>query len=979
MASFHFEKNLPHQENAVNAVVSVFDELETVFSSTQCVNPAFQHGFSYEKNIQKIRTQNEIKEGEMDAKSNILDIMMETGTGKTYTYTKTLFELNKRYGIFKFVIVVPTLPIKAGTIDFLKSHSTREHFVQQYGKTLKIHIVESGKHSKAKKSPFPSSVKNFAESGNFEKNHIQVLIINAGMINSETMQKSFDATLFDAFSVPFDAIAHTKPFVIIDEPHKFDNKNKTWENLQKMKPQYIVRYGATFPEKETLYSEKNILTGKTEKTKKKEKDYHNLIYTLSAVDSFHQNLVKGVIGHSTEFENGKNAIVKCIDSDGTEARFELIENENKKVFTLTKKENFEKIHPAMNGLFLENLNKSAVLLSNGLELKKGDKINPYSYSETLQETMIANAIQKHFELEKQLLTREIKIKPLTLFFIDNIEEYRNEKGTIREIVEQCIKAEVEKLLLTEENIFYREYLHKTLENISKTHGGYFSKDNSDKDEAVEQEIHEILHDKQTMLSLQNPRRFIFYIWTLREGWDNPNVFGICKIRSSGSDILKLQEVGRGLRLPVNEYGNRVKDEQFYLNYFVDFTENNFIESLKDEINKKSGAISKEEIYTQLTTKLITQILEKYSHHFASEENLLEILDEKGIIKRNNDFKEGGYEYIKTHFPLIFEGIDSNKIRTVSQQKKKITIRSEKYSLLKDLWEKLNQKVILEYKIENEEKFEQLFVDFLEGKNDLGKNGVVNKQSKIDIQDQQAIVRIEETALSSHELKKISTMAYDDFLKQLAKSLHINIKTLHSAFQKTAKNSSFFVNDFLSLATIRKMKEKFEKYLMYNALSTFEIGYQSIKSSIHPTKLTNAKGEVLKELSDSGIFCDEKISAKYLCDAFFYDSDLEKENIQTTISEVVVFSKIPKNSIKIPIAGGKTYSPDFAYVLNFEDGKQKMYFVVETKNADEESLREEEKQKILHAEKFFGDAVKIRFETQFEGKKMRDLIEKVYTN
>jgi type III restriction enzyme len=130
-------------------------------------------------------------------------------------------------------------------------------------------------------------------------------------------------------------------------------------------------------------------------------------------------------------------------------------------------------------------------------------------------------------------------------------------------------------------------------DLSATHGGYFSKDNTEKDEAIEKEINEILHDKQAMLDLENPRRFIFSKWTLREGWDNPNVFQICKLRSSGSEISKLQEVGRGLRLPVNEYGNRVKDEQFYLNYFVDFTESDFVDKLVNEINQKSGAISME--------------------------------------------------------------------------------------------------------------------------------------------------------------------------------------------------------------------------------------------------------------------------------------------------------------------------------------------------------------------------------------------------
>jgi type III restriction enzyme len=635
MAGFNFEKNLDHQSKAVSATVAIFDGLEIVKpkeTDKQFLNPLIDKtGTDYVRNIRLTRAEYGVQDGRIKHDSNIVDIMMETGTGKTYTYTKTIFELNKLYGIFKFVIVVPTLSIKAGTIDFLKSDSSREHFKEQYGKTLNLHIVESQKGGKSKKSYLPPAVNSFVNAGTFEKNHIQVLIINAGMINSETMQKSFDATLFDKYSVPFDAIGATSPFVIIDEPHKFTQGNKTWENIQKIKPQFILRYGATFPE------------------------YENLIYTLTAVDSFNKNLVKGVIGHITEFASSQNAIVKFIDSDGTEATFELTENEKKHIVKLTKKESLEKVHNAMNDLIIENLNKSAVILSNGLELKKGDKINPHSYAETLQETMITKAISRHFELEKQFLTRDVKIKPLTLFFIDNIEEYRNTEGYLRKTVEQCIKAEVEKLLKTETDTFYKNYLEKTLVDISKTHGGYFSKDNSEKDEAIEQEVFEILHDKQAMLSLDNPRRFIFSKWTLREGWDNPNVFQICKLRSSGSEISKLQEVGRGLRLPVNEYGNRVKDEQFYLNYFVDFTESNFVDQLVNEINEKSGAISFEDVPEKISEQMIKQILEKYPN-IQDEDELIDDLVENKVMKASHKFLDGGFEYIKSNFPLIFEGI-----------------------------------------------------------------------------------------------------------------------------------------------------------------------------------------------------------------------------------------------------------------------------------------------------------------------------------
>lgn len=953
MKGFNFEKNLNHQSHAVDSTIAVFENISLVQpteSDKNYINPAFDFlsDWAYPQNLRAVQESNGVNE-KIKRNSNIIDIMMETGTGKTYTYTKTIFELNKNYGIFKFIVVVPTLSIKAGTIDFLKSDSSREHFKEQYGKTLHLHIVESQKNSKSKKSFIPPAVTSFVNAGTFEKNSIQVMIINAGMINSETMQKSFDKGLFDKYTVPFDAIGATKPFMIIDEPHKFGQGNKTWENIQKMKPQFILRYGATF------------------------QGYENLIYTLTAVDSFNRNLVKGVIGHITEFESGKNAVVKFIDSNGTEASFELNENDKRKTVRLKKKDSLQTIHSSMSDLSIENLNKSTVVLTNGLEMKKGDKINPYSYAEKLQETMIQKAIKHHFEIEKQLLTREVKIKPLTLFFIDNIDEYRNKDGYIRKTVEQYIKAEIEELLKTEKDAFYKAYLEKTLLDLSATHAGYFSKDNTEKDEAIEKEINEILHDKQAMLDLENPRRFIFSKWTLREGWDNPNVFQICKLRSSGSEISKLQEVGRGLRLPVNEYGNRVKDEQFYLNYFVDFTESDFVDKLVNEINQKSGAISIEQVPDKLSEQMIKKICELYE---TTEDELLEVLDTNNVITRTNSFKTGGFDFIKQNYPRIFEGVNSNKVRKATDPKKKVVVRTEKYQELKDLWEKLNEKVILEYKFDNEANFKTLFTEFLKAQKDnFTSDGINERISKVEIKDNKAVVN-EPESVYNRKTATISIMKYSDFLKELSKMLNINIATLHQSIIDAETD----INKYLNQTTLRIIKQNFDFFLMTQAFDKYSIEYKKVSNSIHPTKLTDEKGNVLKEISASDVgvlFSDEDVADSYFFEELYYDSDLEKSNIKTEVKEVIVFTKIPKNSIKIPVAGGKSYSPDFAYVLKFKDGGQKLNFIVETKDVNsKDGLRDEEKFKIKHAEKFFDGKVKIEFKTQFSNNKIVDLIKEL---
>ena len=800
MAKFNFEKNLLHQQRAVDATIKVFEGIEPIAPKgvdKNAINPTFdRQKILFKDNIKEIQSHNHIDE--KPTFSNIIDIMMETGTGKTYTYTKTIFELNRHYGIFKFIVVVPTLPIKSGTINFLEADSTREHFKEQYKKSINPHIVKSeNKKSKKKSSTMPLAIIEFIKATNTDKNSIEVLIINAGMINSDTMSKTYDTSLFDKYDKPFEGLSAVKPFMIIDEPHKFGTGQKTWGNIKKFEAQFILRYGATFPEKEI--KQPIPFSKKKETVKVKVKDYHNLIYELKAINAFNDNLVKGVIGHIAEFEEGDKIMIEFTGSYDKEATFKLIGVKEKKSFKLTKKESLEKIHIAMSDLYIEKLNTKEVRLSNGLELKKGDKINPYSYSQTVQEFMIKKAIKKHFEKERAYLTQEVKIKPLTLFFIDNIEEYRNEKGTIRQIIEEQIKSQAEELLKIETSDFYRDYLEQTLQDISQTHGGYFSKDNNDKSNEIEKEVNEILHDKQALLDLNNTRRFIFSKWTLKEGWDNPNIFQICKLRSSGSEISKLQEVGRGLRLPVNEYGNRVKDEDFYLDYFVDFTESDFIEKLVTEINDKSDAFSREVDYEELNPKMIKIICENYD---VKADDLLETLDEKNLITRSNRFKEGGLEYIKEHYPLVFEGVDSTKIRKHTDTQKKTRIRVERYKELEDLWEKLNQKVILEYKINNEKEFQKLLNNFLEDATCFENTGIKDKTQKINIKDGEAFSS-EETSIAEDDLTEISTMSYDDFLEQLAKDLYVNMKTLHQAFVDT--NTP--INKYLNQTTIRSFRQK----------------------------------------------------------------------------------------------------------------------------------------------------------------------------
>lgn len=961
---FNFEYDLPHQTNAVNAVLHVLGNASVKFKDLalkDVVNPIIElPPQTYINNLIGIQINNQIDHGSRDYRKNeskILDISMETGTGKTYVYTKTIFELNQQLGIYKFIVVVPTVSIRAGTINFLKSEASKDHFKQRYNKEIKAFVLEGQRSTKSKKLVMPQAVSEFVRSQDNGQN-IYVLVVNGGMLNSPTMDEKFDRTMFDRYNNPFDALASVNPITIIDEPHRFKQENKTWEKIKRLNSQYIIRYGATFDNR-----------------------FENLIYELTAVDAFNNDLVKGITTYVEEFEEGDNVGLKFVDSNGREAKFELNDNGRKSTYRLTKNESFSRIHEEMFGLSIENLNKTQVILSNGLMLNKGDVINPFSYSDSLQDRMISRAINNHFKLERELLTRDVKIKPITLFFIDDIEGYRegdNISGSLKEKVESLILNNAHKLLKSETNPFYKSFLKKTIQDVSLTHGGYFSKDNTSDDEKVSKEVEEILHDKETLLSLDNPRRFIFSKWTLREGWDNPNVFQICKLRSSGSETSKLQEVGRGLRLPVNEFMSRVKNETFYLNYYVDFTEKDFARDLVTEINEKSGAFAVE-VLTKVDEKVVARILQAYPEKFQSDEKVYEFLFENGIIKFNHDLKDGQFETFKKLFEKIFdEGVKKNKVRDGDNRKTKVSIRTGKYNELKALWEAISQQVILEYKFENESQFKSIIKSyFLDNKGKFVPQGVKTIVGGVKIEGNKAV--FEERDLLEQEITPLSMMKYSEFLSELSQRLMVNRKTLHEVFVEI--QDQIDINSYLSQQTIRIIRAGFARYLLDNAINKFGIGYRKVSNCIHPTVFTDSTGKPLNEIDSAnlGVMKDEAIPPEnYFFDEIFFDSALERENIKRVIEEVVVYTKIPKNTIRIPVAGGASYSPDFAYVVKRRDGKQQLNLVVETKNKEKIDLGIEEGQKIKHAEKLFHElnksiGIDIRFETQLETEKIGDII------
>lgn len=980
MAGFVFEKDLPHQTRAVTGVVSAFEGITFAPTSIGTQNPKIELTAAenlLRDNLEGLRKARGFQQAyKLDAKEHIFDISMETGTGKTYAYTKTMFELNKQTGLAKFIVAVPRVAIKAGTVSFLKSDSAREHFRDTYGRDIKVYEVQSQKGTKSKKDHIPQAIADFCRADvSMNKNAIHVLVINAGMIMAKktlkaeggnvgvrTLDWKHDVSLFDEFHTPNEAIVHTRPVLIVDEPHMFKRGNATYKAMMKFDPQFVLRYGATF-----------------------DGDLINLVNELTAVEAFNEDLVKGINAFVETFPDAKGASVKLTTIEKDYANFEVRDGKRKEVIRVGNGESLAKVHANFGKLSIAKIAKSKLVeLDDGTIWAKADVHNPYSFAETLQDTMIQNAIKAHFETERELFLAKPRIKPLALFFIENIHSYRPEDGTeghLKARFEAMLKGHLEALVQAETDADYKAHLTLALKDIPALHGGYFSKDNASKDKQdadIERQTLEILHQKEALLDFANPRRFIFSKWTLREGWDNPNVFTICKLRSSGSETSKLQEVGRGLRLPVNEFWSRDKSKTYFLNYFVDFTEEDFAQKLVDEINK-AGEVQFDS--KKLEPVLIERLLAAYSEFDGDEDALLEKLFADGIIKMSHAYKDDGFETLKASYPDAFgQGLKKNKVKSGGTTKTKTTIRAGKYAELKELWEKLNRKVVLEYRFEKGSSLGELFSEYLlASKDGFGQTGVVTKVFKVEGVD--GVVASTE-AVTAAEFQPIKMMTYQAFLKELSEGLALSASTLHGSFVEL-KKSGFDISQYLSQSTIRRLRAGYNEYLMQSVFGKFTIGYQQTTNAVHPTKFSTSNGDPLDEINSGevGVVFEEGTTPPaYLFDEIYYDgmSGLERDNIVKAITEVIVYTKIPKNSIRIPLVGGGSYSPDFAYLIKQGDGGQTLSLVVEAKSKDEADLSANEAKKISHAETFFNSVGKghlVKFETQLRGEHISDIIKR----
>ena len=921
---------------------------------------------------------------------SILDIKMETGTGKTYVYTRTMFELHKRCGINKFIIVVPTLPIKAGTASFLSEQEVKRHFekVCNYNAEIELCLLEPQKQTKKGRLNFPTAVGRFFYGSHHVKNRIYVLLLNTQLITNGKLltRDDYDESLEGVFNRPVDAIADTKPVLIIDEPHRIERGSKSYAALiENFKPQLVLRYGATFPE---------FTVGKG-KSKLIIKDYQELIYELNAADSFNGGLIKGVAKEHLELPGGKKAEkkVKVISSEkGDSVSLKLTSSDStSKSFVLHVGESLAAIDEELEGIVIDEIGKNCIFLSNGQEKLAGEEFYPDQYGVSYQRGMMELALMRHFETERENFCREgMPIKTLALFFIDSIESFRgtdgNNDGWLRKMFLELLTERVKKELSRKNTPEYDAYLKATLDNIDNSCAGYFSQDNNDTDENIANEVKVILHGKKELLSFVNDKgkpnvlRFLFSKWTLKEGWDNPNVFTICKLRSSGSEISKLQEVGRGLRLPVDCVGNRISDSSFMLNYIVDFTEKDFANKLVAEINGELEATKKSPL--SITIEDLEKVAKK--RNVDVNEFLIELLTKKYVDYTYKVIPDR-YDDMLVEYPEFNDltgGVNSNRITNRnSNRSEKVHIRKARFEELRELWAQLNRKYILYFDKEIDQKIESELPSIIKDKHVFSLQTVESSRNLLEFSGNVAFVNEgSHVEITLHN----RSYCYNDFLKRASRYTNIPVQILHKSICEAVNGGYELSDEMFNESSLVRLSSAVDDWKC-KQLAGF-VRYKQANYTAKGTSLTNPDGTVKNEVVQAYIGSKSvpgEPPTKYLYDSFAHDSGLELQNIRTEIDEVIVYGKIPSHSICIPTVASSNYSPDFMYVVKNADGTKELNIVIETKAYDKEThISFDEEVKISCAEEFFkamtANGYTVHFRKQINSIGVKNIIDELVT-
>ena len=899
-----------------------------------------------------------------------LDIEMETGTGKTYCYIKTMFELNKQYGWSKFIVVVPSIAIREGVAKSLEI--TADHFLETYHKKARFFIYNSKE---------PHHLESFSSDAG-----INVMVINVQAFNATGKDNRRIYEVLDDFQSrrPIDVISANRPILILDEPQKMEG-GKTLDSLVNFNPLMVLRYSATH------------------------KTNHNKIHRLDALDAYNQKLVKkiAVRGISVKGLAGTNAYLylQAIEISNKKPPVAVVEFEQKlaggNIKRVTRKlgkgDNLfdlsNELEQYRDGFVVSDINGNSDILhfTNGVELVVGDAMGDVDEA-ALRRIQIREAIKAHFDKEVVLFSQGVKV--LTLFFIDEVAKYRDysasdEKGEYARIFEEEYALYLKDLLCYETP--YTQYLKGI--PAEKTHNGYFSIDKKTKrdvdskvaargenagqsDDVDAYDL--ILKDKERLLSLAEPVRFIFSHSALREGWDNPNVFVICFLKHPDYNnvVTRRQEVGRGLRLSVNQDGNRMDHpatvhDVNVLTVVASESYTDFVAALQKDISDSLSARPRIADKAFFIGKMVVTSIGPVAVTEDQASDIEFYLIQNGYVDKKRNVTEKYHQAKKNHAladlpeelaPLgeqVFKLVDSvfseSQLPDIGDDRRPkqnpLNANFEKQEF-KALWDRINRKAAYSVEFDSDELVQKTIAVL----NSKGSDGLKVTPLQYTIQQGEQIGSVTYDGLqegNTFKLKVTETQASYasiqsavkyDLIGKLAEGTQLTRRTVAQmlkgldadVFAQFRTNPESFIAEAIRLINEQKATVIIEHLAYDPTEDKFEL-------DIFTT------GQSKQDFSKAG----EKLK-RHIYDYVVTDSNIERKFVEEldASKEVVVYAKLPRGFL-IPTPVGD-YNPDWA--ISFKEGSVKhIYFVAETKGSiSSMDLREIEKTKIKCARKFFDE-------------------------
>ena len=959
-----FDPNQDHQSRAWESAVGVFEGQElnkTIFSMPRISPIDLFDGKMLSQadkgignrlrlldeeilqNVRKIQLKNGLKQTK-ELQGRDFTIEMETGTGKTYVYLRSILEMNKKYGFTKFIIVVPSIAIKEGVLKSLQM--TESHLKEQYDNTPYDYFQYDSSRLE--------QVRSFATN-----DYLQIMVINI-----DAFRKSFTdptneskANIIHRWNdkmqgLPIDFINSTNPVVIIDEPQSVDTTVKSTEAIQSLNPLCTFRYSATHVDK------------------------HNMLYKLDSIDAYEQKLVKQIEVASIQVRDGHNkAFIKLLAVDNKNGHCARVEVDVKhesgtKRKTLWVKQGtdlFEDVTKRsiyegyiINDIYCEEGNEYIDFQSKEDIVKLHQTIGDVNVDE-YKRLQIRKTIEEHLEKELKLTPKGIKV--LSLFFIDRVANYRDyeapdQKGKYAIIFEEEYAKAIRK---PKYNDLLVEMDTDSLPSI--VHDGYFSqdkkgllKDTRGTTTADEDTYSLIMKDKEKLLKFDSKLKFIFTHSALKEGWDNPNVFQICTLNETNSTIKKRQEIGRGLRISVNQDGERVPGfDVNTLTVMANESYEDFVEGLQKEIEKEEGikfGIVENHIFANIVVEE-EKGKQAYLGAEASEaiwNSLLEndyidqygrVKDELKIALRENDLKlpkqfEEQLEAIKVTLKKVTGGLNIKN----NDDKRKVRLNKAVFDSpeFKELWDRIKFKTI--YNVDfNPEKLIDKCAESI--KNNL----IVGKTKFNYTRAQTEIKRSGVHATESHQ----STHIYDvrdypipDILSYLQNETNLKRKSILDILIKSGRLNDFKNNPQKFIDEVKELIKREMRSFIVDGIK-----YQKIGDDHYYAQELFESEELIGYLNKNMIK-----TKKSAYDHVVYDSNIESDFAQSfeKNEEVKVYVKLPawfKNDTPLG-----SYNPDWAVLFRL-GGQEKLYFVVESKGTIyEDMLQDIEKAKIQCGEKHF---------------------------